>query len=154
MNLRQCINCGGGFVPATKLHAYCSERCRYLFRRQYGTLQNKDAYAGVDGNWARYFGRLCNKPIRKGQITSSDCLALLEKQEYKCALTGIPLTCRLKLGEKTKTNASLDRINPKGSYHPSNVQLVCVAVNSFRVDISIKDFQYWCRKVAEYALRK
>jgi hypothetical protein len=81
-------------------------------------------------------------------------MALLEKQEYKCALTGIPLTCRLKLGEKTKTNASLDRINPKGSYHPSNVQLVCVAVNSFRVDISIKDFQYWCRKVAEYALRK
>ena len=78
----------------------------------------------------------------------------MEKQEYRCALTGVLLTCLLKRGEKTKTNASIDRIDPKGSYHPSNIQIVCVAVNVFRSDLPVEEYKDWCRKVADYSLLK
>jgi hypothetical protein len=79
---------------------------------------------------------------------------LLEEQGYKCALTGVELTCILEKGTVCKTNASIDRIDPKGPYTKDNVQLVCAAINKLRVDMSVDDFINWCKKVSDHALRK
>ena len=70
----------------------------------------------------------------------------------KCALTGVELTCKLEKGVKCKTNASIDRIDPKGPYIKSNVHLVCAAVNKFRIDLPLDEFIDWCRKVANHAV--
>ena len=53
-----------------------------------------------------------------------------------------------------RTNASIDRIDPKGDYSVENVHLVCAALNKFRIDTSLQEFVDWCTKVANYAVCK
>ena len=107
----------------------------------------------ISGNWSRYFDRLLGKG-RRGVLSRSDLLSLLEKQNYKCALSGIPLTCTLLQGTKFPNNASIDRIIAGGTYAPENVQLVCSALNGFRKDCSIEDFISYCKAVADYQQNK
>ena len=111
-------------------------------------------YKSISGNWGKYFSRLCNQKHRKGVISKDDCLAILERQNGRCALSGEMMTCRLEKGVSTLTNASLDRIDAKGSYHPDNVQLICVVLNRFRTDAPLGEFVEWCRKVTKYADEK
>ena len=87
-------------------------------------------------------------------MTKHDCVRILEKQNYKCALTGVDLTCLLIKGTITKTNASIDRIDPKGLYTEDNVQLVCAAINKLRIDMEVSEFIEWCEKVANHAVHK
>jgi hypothetical protein len=77
-------------------------------------------------------------------------MAILIKQNYRCALTGKELTCILEVGQKCSTNASIDRIDAGGSYQEENIQLVCAAVNSFRNKISLPEFIAWCKAVTEH----
>jgi hypothetical protein len=79
---------------------------------------------------------------------------VFDRQYGLCALSGEPLTCLRKSGVKYKTNASIDRIEAKGSYAEDNIQLVCVAVNKFRIDMDIEEYINWCRKVAYNADKK
>jgi len=91
---------------------------------------------------------------RRAALTKQDLLDLLEKQNYCCALTGVEMTCVLEKGTTNKTNVSIDRIDPKGPYIKENIQLVCAAVNKFRIDTPLDEFIDWCRKVTEHALQK
>jgi len=79
---------------------------------------------------------------------------LLAQQGGKCALTGMPLTCILERGVRCQTNASIDRKIAGGSYTEDNVQLVCAAINKFRIDTPLDEFIDWCKKVADYAVQK
>jgi hypothetical protein len=79
---------------------------------------------------------------------------LLATQGGKCALSGVELTCTLQRGVVSKTNVSIDRIDPKGAYTLDNVQLVCAVLNKFRIDTPLDEFIDWCRKVADHALYK
>jgi hypothetical protein len=81
-------------------------------------------------------------------------IKLLAAQDGKCALSGVELTCILQKGVITKTNASIDRIDPKGVYTQDNVQLVCAILNKFRIDTPIDEFVDWCKKVANHAIYK
>lgn len=74
----------------------------------------------------------------------------LASQKYKCAITGVDLTCNLERGKKYMTNASIDRINAGGLYVEENIQIVCRAVNQWRCDIPLPEFVEWCRKVVEH----
>jgi hypothetical protein len=154
MDLFVCEMCGDEFLPYRKSQRFCCSRCQLRSRKRDGSGRVVHQYELISGNWRKYFNRLLQMRERKKSLTLDDCIALLEKQEYRCALTGVPLTCLLKRGEKTNTNASLDRIRPEKGYHPSNVQIVCVAVNRLRVDMSVKEFRSWCKKVVDHAVRK
>ena len=82
-------------------------------------------------------------------------LSLKIKQKYKCALTGIKLTCLRANGIKFKTNASIDRINSDLGYNVDNIQLVCSVVNSLKSNLTNHEYIRWCKKVVkEDALRK
>lgn len=148
---KECKFCGGTFTPKSGIHKFCSGSCKGKYRREYGAYRTEAQYELINGRWDKYFSRLCNRKHRKGIITREDCLDILERQQGKCALSGELLTCTLVKGVVSPTNASLDRINPKGSYTPNNVQLVCVVLNSFRNDTPLTDFIQWCKKVAAHA---
>jgi hypothetical protein len=64
------------------------------------------------------------------------------------------MTCLLEKGSRCQTNASIDRIDPKGPYTADNIQLVCAILNKFRIDTSVEDFINWCKKVSDHALRE
>lgn len=146
---KACKLCGAKFVPHSGVHKFCSRRCKEQARR--GADNTTNQYARINGDWGKYFSRLCAQKHRKGVITRDQCLTLLQQQEGKCALSGVPLTCNLSVGTKNPTNASLDRINPAGGYTPANVQLVCAVLNSFRSNTPAEEFVDWCRKVAAHA---
>jgi len=64
---------------------------------------------------------------------------LAKKQDYKCAITGVPMVHSW--GDVK--SASIDRIDSSKGYIPENVQLVCKCINLMKnqnKDIDIKNF--------------
>jgi len=116
-----------------------------------GQVTTESQYSEISGNWKRYVSRLlyCGGRKRDG-LTREDILDLLEQQDYKCALSGIPMTCNLKKGVKFPYNVSIDRIDAGGSYSKDNIQLVCKSLNSFRNNTSLDEFIALCKAVAQH----
>lgn len=110
-------------------------------------------YERISGNWEKYFKRLLVQKHRDG-LTVEQVLEILEKQNYKCALSGVPLTCQLKIGTICKTNASFDRIRAGEEYNKDNVQLVCSIVNSWRSNSDLTEFIWFCEQITNNQKRK
>ena len=108
----------------------------------------------------RHMDRLCkaahagHRKRRIGySLNVSDLLFLWVQQEGRCNLTGEKMEyggARI----KARSAASLDRIDPTGSYTPDNVQLVCWAVNCMRNNMQVDEFGFWCQRVLLHALGK
>lgn len=148
---KACKVCGAEFTPKSGAHKFCSEQCKGKWQYISGRLSTENQYANISGNWRRYVSRLLYYGGRKrDKLTAEILLAQLEKQDYKCALSGVPLTCELEKGTKCPTNASVDRIIAGGPYTADNIQIVCRALNHWRADTSVPDFVEWCRKVVQY----
>ncbi len=152
--LKSCATCTTPFEPKSGTQKYCCTACKRKAYQIEGPESTERQYALISGNWERYFGRLCTRAFRRDLLTKHDCVDILKAQSYCCALTGVELTCRLEKGVVCKTNASIDRIDPKGPYTKDNVHLVCAAVNKFRIDLPLNEFVDWCKKVAHHAVRK
>ena len=148
---KNCKHCFGEFEPKNSKQVFCTPACKGKYKYVCGSVTTEGQYKQISGNWSRYLQRLliAGGVKRKGLILE-DLLEILEEQEYRCALTGLPLTCQLEIGVNFKTNASVDRIEAGGPYIKDNIQLVCKAVNSFRRDLTIEEFKWWCRKVADH----
>ena len=71
------------------------------------------------------------------------------KQGGKCALSGIEMTFELQNG-RTPTNVSIDKIDRTKGYIIGNIQLVCMACNQMKSDLSEKEMYHFCKKVVEY----
>jgi hypothetical protein len=100
--------------------------------------------------WRRYFSHLKGQGTeRRKQLSINNLMTILNKQNGRCALTGIEMTCELGSG-RVWTNASIDRIIAGGTYYPHNVQLVCVAVNMWRDAQPLSMFIHWCHLVAQH----
>lgn len=151
---RVCPDCGSVFQPTNNAHVYCSRPCKRRRTRAIGCEPTERQYELISGNWKKYFNRLCSRSFAREELTADMLIELLAQQDGKCALSGAELTCTLQKGVRSKTNASIDRVDPKGRYVIENVQLVCSAINKFRIDTPVDEFVEWCRKVANYAVRK
>lgn len=81
-------------------------------------------------------------------VTADDMEALWSSQSGRCALTGWHMTMVLGKGS-VPTNASIDRIDSRGSYTLGNVQLVCRAVNVAKSDLPQAAFIRLCSAVVE-----
>jgi hypothetical protein len=147
---KECAVCNTLFKPKSGVHKFCSPKCKGKWQYISGTHSTENQYKKISGNWDRYFARLVSRnDMRRENISTEDCLELLEEQDGLCALSGVELTCILKKGERCWTNASLDRIEAGGLYTKDNVQLVCTSLNMWRGDLPLDQFIWWCKKVAE-----
>lgn len=147
---RNCKNCNKKFCMINTKQIFCCQSCKGQWKFTSGEVTTQSQYDLISGNWSRYCSRLLYVAGRKrAELTKEDLLSLLEKQHYKCALSGIPLTCQLTVGKKVWTNASIDRLVAGGPYVKENIQLVCSAVNSWRSNTPLEDFIEVCRKIAE-----
>lgn len=148
---KACVICGTLFKPNSGIHKFCSAGCKDKNNQLIGSMSVEKQYERISGNWKAYLTRLVTSKRKEDGLTVEDLLELLEKQNYKCALSGVHLTCLLEVGTVFKTNASLDRIDAGGPYVISNVQLVCRAVNSFRNNTNLNEFIWWCKQVVNNA---
>ena len=79
-------------------------------------------------------------------VTIKYAWKLYEKQNRKCALSGLPIEFDKNGGN---TSASLDRINSSLGYIEGNVQWTHKLVNKMKWDFSQQEFLNFCRLVAE-----
>ena len=148
---KTCPVCQSTFTPNSGAHKFCSATCKGKWKYISGVMTTESQYKSISGNWPRYLTRLRYYGGRKRDALSLDTLmATLVKQDYRCALTGVLLTCQLEQGVVCPTNASVDRIQAGGPYTPGNIQLVCRAVNMWRSNLPVAEFVDWCRAVVDY----
>lgn len=146
---RTCPCCDNEFELKSKQQRFCSPKCKGAYKYRTEKVTTESQYELISGNWVRYLSRLLYAAGRKrDSLTREDLLTILKKQNYCCAISGLPLTCQLKLGTKVWSNASVDRIEAGASYTPDNIQLVCRAVNSWRSDMPLSLFISVCKAVA------
>ena len=79
-------------------------------------------------------------------LTLDYLMYLWEKQDGKCALTGMQMTYKFYEG-RVNTNLSVDRIDSTKGYSKDNVQLVCMAANQMKNDLSMEEFINMCESV-------
>jgi len=148
---KHCAVCSTLFKPKSGVHKFCSEQCKGKWQYITGTSSTENQYKKISGDWKRYCSRLLYYGGRKRDLlTQETLLKKLEEQNYKCALSGLPLTCTLEKGVKTGTNASVDRIEAGGPYTEDNIQMVCRSLNHWRADTSVEDFVAFCGAVYHY----
>lgn len=147
---KQCVQCGQTFMAFGPAGMYCSKACGQRYRYVNNMRTTDYQYSRVSGNWVQYYTRRRGEKGRAASLTTQELLDLHEKQNGRCALTGVPMTCTLVRGSPCFTNASLDRIEPGGSYNKDNIRLVCVGINRFRANLPLNEYIEWCCKVAEY----
>lgn len=71
---------------------------------------------------------------------------LWNKQNGKCALTGLDMTYKFYEG-RVNTNVSVDRIDSSKGYTRDNVQLVCMAANQMKNDLSMSELLDMCERI-------
>jgi len=135
---RTCRCCGGDF-RGRSAQFYCSDPCKKTASTKYAsTFQN-------------LFGRLLRmRAYGREKLSREFLFELLERQDGKCAISGVKLTCECWNGV-VNTNASIDRKDSSIGYEPSNVQLVCRIINVMKTDLSEDGFVEWCQRVVDYA---
>lgn len=74
---------------------------------------------------------------------------LWDKQKGLCALSGMPMTYYFDSG-RVPTNLSVDRIDSSLGYIKGNIQLVCMAVNQMKSDLTVEQLKYFCKSILEY----
>lgn len=85
-------------------------------------------------------------PDQAGKVTIEGLRAILIRQQYRCALSGVVLS---------PDCASLDHIVPlsKGGRHVlSNCQIVHPIVNRLKADMSQEEFVGWAKLIASAAM--
>lgn len=145
---KSCVVCQTEFQPKSGVHKFCSTKCKEKYNQNSGSMEVGRQYLRISGNFEKYFKRLLTAK-RRGTLTVENVLEILKRQNYNCALSGVELTCQLQQGTKFMRNASFDRIEAGGEYTPDNVQLVCAALNSWRSNVSLPEFIWFCKQVAE-----
>ena len=146
MYKKDCANCGKTFEHSNPLSIYCNTECS-----NEGKVKRR--YERENHDWQAYYKHLLSKKL-DSNLTVAQLVGKTAEQDYKCALSGVDLTCYHKRGEIILTNASIDRINAGKEYNYDNIQIVCRAINSFRGNMDIKDFINWCNKVTYHAIQK
>ena len=82
----------------------------------------------------------------KFDLTLDFLLELWKKQNGKCALSGLPMTY-ISLKGRIPTNVSLDKIDRNLGYIKDNVQLVCMACNQMKSDLSEDLLYLFCKQI-------
>ena len=84
------------------------------------------------------------------KLTLEDLQKVWEEQKGRCALSGVFLTHHRDGDGNKEFNASIDRIDPNGSYTKNNIQLVAYRVNMLKHTLSEDMFYWWIKNIHDY----
>lgn len=127
------------------LRTECAE-CAIKQEREWNGRSGTNPIKAIMSCWRWESTRARNGGKEVPSHSEDEFIALLEKQNYKCSLTGKRLN-----GE----NVSIDHIIPVsegGGHELSNLQLVDKTVNKMRGALSVSEFISLCSCVAQFNL--
>ena len=106
---------------------------------------------GIERLLTERFAGLRDRAIRNGLVVDFDKEYLRElwiTQNQRCAISGVEMTTVFFSG-RVPSNMSVDRIDSEKGYIRGNVQLVCMAVNQMKSDLSNEELLFFCNKIVE-----
>lgn len=111
-------------------------------------------YQGTKNVGLDYFVSITRGLIRKRKtlefdITIEYLQELLEKQNFKCALSGLDISDK-PIGSRNRKlrTFSLDRIDSSKGYVVGNVQWVHKTIQKMKMDLQQEEFIYFCQQVS------
>ena len=84
-------------------------------------------------------------------IEPEDLISLWEKQDGKCAVSGVYLTHHKDGSGYKEYNASIDRITGDKGYTIHNVQLVAYRINIMKHTLSEDMFYWWVKTINDFS---
>ena len=142
-SIKLCKDCT---IPITRDNAWIDRgdriraRCKDCDRLYRANQAGLDAYSFMDKLYSKLRYEIVSGTRRTSrakltwEITQAHLYNLFHKQKGKCALSGQKMTWLTGQG-RVDTNISLDRIDPKKSYTPDNIQLICYRCNIMKHDL-------------------
>lgn len=85
------------------------------------------------------------------ELTAEDLMDIWNRQDGKCAMSGVYMTHAPYADNFNSKNLSIDRLDHSKGYYPTNVQLVCSAVNMLRGNMSREDFSWWILNIYKHS---
>ncbi len=113
-------------------------------------LPGYDSSNALHSSWSRVFSRQTYEAKRKGlevNITAADAWNVINKQGWRCALTGVAF---VPAGTSNPNQASLDRIDSKKGYVHGNIRYVTYRVNMFKKDWPDDIFFSLCKQIVAH----
>lgn len=111
--------------------------------------------------WSSSYQEYLNKLLQSAKSNRSKTMSfnvdlqhlidLWEKQDGKCALSGVAMTHHRDGSGKKEFNASIDRIDQNEGYEPYNIHLVCYRVNILRHNLQVDMFYWWIKTISEHS---
>jgi hypothetical protein len=156
---------GRWYKPCSK----CGKICDYL-RYQYAlqsykldkkckSCSNKETdnchrgwYKGIRISWFNKFKISAEYRAIEFNITIDDVAELIQKQNFKCALSGWDISFP-ETGIPQKCDASIDRIDSKKGYSVENIQITHKTINMIKNKYDNDFFIYVCKSISENANR-
>ena len=93
----------------------------------------------------------CKKRNLEFNITENEIFEILEKQNFKCALSGVNIIFgETATNHKKNTTASIDRIDNSKGYTKENIQIVHKIINIMRNKFEIHEYINWCNLVSNH----
>lgn len=130
---RRCKQCKGEAAKNRRARSRGSKDLRRMLIERISGAKDRIKKSGLEFN-----------------ITVESLEELWNKQGGKCAISGIQMTHIFGMG-RIPTNLSVDRINSLKGYVQDNIQLVCMAVNQMKSDLSIEQLLYFCENITANA---
>src|ERR1700730_114213 len=151
-----CRHCGNEFTSGRRRQKYCPgnlRSCRINALGMYAeNMASEDQYEKLDGNLRGVLNKLRTSKGERKDLRLRDLIELWNRQEGRCAITGIQMTCRAERGSFFPYNVSMDRIIPKwegGTYALNNIQFVCKVVNELKKHYHVSDVSEAIRTFSE-----
>ncbi len=151
---RRCAHCDVEYQPGSGASRFCSKECWASVRNAKDYYQTDRQYERVNRNprsfWVRLLhGRGKGKAGCRSALTPELLQAIYDAQEGRCAVSGRPMSCELRVGGDW-SRCSIDRIDNRLGYVPGNIHLVCKGVNLSRNDQSLDEYIQLCKDVVRY----
>jgi hypothetical protein len=152
--IKSCLECHTDFKVKAPTHLFCSRSCQVINWKRTNTTRYSnyriEYKKSFSKSWKKWIQQLIYSKDRR-HLSIDMLLQMLEKQEYRCVLSGIELT---KIPGEKFTNISIDRINQARGYEIDNIRFVCSVVNTMRWLMTDEQLYDWCERISKEKTRK
>lgn len=122
------------------------------FKQQTGRNSSKfRGYAGMSSHYISSAKRRARKLKLDFDLDAKFLWKLYEKQDRKCALSGVPISFSMVNKRRAQGTISLDRIESDKGYTRNNVQWVHKNVNLMKMYLSQEVFIDFCEKICHHS---
>ena len=143
----------GDFYPDKKASVGLRGRCKECDKYIVNSMHSNNLDRAMGNLLIRHKSNGRHGSNRRHGFTESGCLThevlkeMWDRQDGKCAVTGVQLTHIQGKGYRIWTNVTVDRIDPDNGYVRDNIRLVCRAVNYMKAAMTDDDMIKWAQLI-------